>query len=51
VITSGGYAVPDGNAELTSRKPGADEKDVADKGKKPDKADSSVKPPANKDKE
>src|SRR5438445_1392469 len=50
VITSGGYAVPDGT-QINIEKPGADEKDVADKDKKPDKADSSVKPPANKDKE
>jgi len=50
VITSGGYAVPDGT-QINIEKPGADEMDVADKDKKPDKADSSVKPPANKDKE
>jgi hypothetical protein len=42
--------VPDGT-QINIEKPGADEKDVADKDKKPDKADSSVKPPANKDKE
>jgi len=50
VITSGGYAVPDGT-QINIEKPGAGERDVADKDKKPDKADSSVKPPANKDKE
>jgi len=50
VITYGGYAVPDGT-QINIEKPGADEKAVADKDKKPDKADSSVKPPANKDKE
>ena len=50
VITSGGYAVPDGT-QINIEKPSADEKDVADKDKKPDKADNSVKPPASKDKE
>jgi len=48
VITSGGYAVPDGT-QINIEKPGADQKDAADK--KPDKADGSAKPPANKDKE
>jgi len=50
VITSGGYAVPDGT-QINVEKPGVDEKDVADKDKKPDKADRSAKPQANKDKE
>ncbi len=50
VITSGGYAVPDGT-QINIEKPSAEEKAVADKDKKPDKADRSVKPPANKDKE
>jgi HlyD family secretion protein len=50
VITSGGYAVPDGT-QINIEKPSAEGKDVADKDKKPDKADRSAKPPANKDKE
>jgi HlyD family secretion protein len=50
VITSGGYAVPDGT-QINIEKPSADEKDVADQDKKPDKADRSAKPLANKDKE
>jgi multidrug efflux pump subunit AcrA (membrane-fusion protein) len=50
VVTTGGYAVPDG-AKIQVEKPGADEKEAADKGdkddrkdEKTDKADKAEKP-------
>jgi HlyD family secretion protein len=56
VITTGGYAVPDGTL-IKIEKPGADEKEAADKdekdagkGEKDDKADDAKKPDKSKEK-
>ncbi len=56
VITTGGYAVPDGT-QIKIEKPGAEEKEVANKdekdagkGEKDDKADDPKKPDKSKDK-
>jgi hypothetical protein len=44
VITTGGYAVPDG-AQIKIEKPGADEKEAADKDEKDDKKDEKADKP------
>jgi RND family efflux transporter MFP subunit len=56
VVTTGGYAVPDGT-KIKIEKPGADEKEAADKdekdagkGEKDDKADDAKKPDKSKEK-